>query len=177
MVRSRLLLITGIIAILVAFIALFSGGMIPTGSSNHDPVRKAEVDISLQSYNRTTADMTLEIPIHIREHSVYYESPQLCLYDRNGTVLYREALPTINNSDGGEFYKRPTITVDLEQLPKYILIDHPGLRNDPRFDVELLELVHDSERSKVIYTPRYGGLGDVQDRFDFPRTNETGKCG
>jgi len=102
---------------------------------------------------------------------VNYNNLQLCAYDRNGTLLQREPLGTISTNPPPELYKTFRVNLTVQIRPHYLIVDHPRLRNDSRFFNQIRYWNGET------YTLTYESLDEIQNQFEWPRTNETGTCG
>lgn len=143
----------------------------PDGSTNSAIIT---IDPSLRNTSgEGSIQISADVTVDIRGYNeINYEHIRLCLYDENGDVLHGEQLGDIHVSDGiyiREFSSNATV----ETVPKYIIVDHPELRTDSRIAVENRVWLPEQE----VYDLRREGLGDIQNQFEFPRTNETGTCG
>lgn len=178
-----------IIVPLAVAIILITGGCVQSGSSSPSATesttergltasggeapQQALVQISpypLDSSSEQFAKRVL-VSVKIRGYPPQrFENARLCLYDEGGTVLSNESLGTIVSPQTGEFVTSYSVNVTLSQRPKYIVVDHPELRNDNRLTVEMLEW----NSTRNLWIPQDGPslpLGN------WPRTNETGQCG
>jgi len=127
-------------------------------------------DTSVESPNDTTMRPRIAITIRGRG-SVNYENILLCAYDASGTLLQQRSLGDITTNASKDFYKiiRPNLTVQTR--PQYLIVDHPRLRNDSIFSTVTRYWEGDG------YGIVHQSLDEIQNQFEWPRTNQTGKCG
>lgn len=187
--RTKIMLGVLVVIAIVVAVVLSSGaiGIIDrsteSGGDNHDSIRRARIQVSPGPVSMVGENVTMS-PEVVFELYDYGDPPKydhvrlndvmLCLYDREGAILHSSNLGGISFPETGEFYRRQTVNVSTSTVPKYIIVDHPQLRNGTVFDQEVL--IWDPEREG--YTVSVAeGLGNIQDEFNFPRINEPGVCG
>lgn len=172
-----------------------SAGCVAPGESDTTPSTTHATEDSADESGNLPEDVYLELAQRPRadtsngtiavtvEASVYgyddlhYEDVQLCLYDENGTVVASKSIGTISARASTPEYRRDTYTVKVTGFPKYMTVDHPGLRNDSRVGVDLLIWSPRGDSGERFWNVTKAGLGEYQDRFEFPRSDEPGECG
>jgi hypothetical protein len=141
--------------------------------SGGEATQQALVQISPYPLDSSSEQFAKSVLVSVRIRGYppqQFENTRLCLYDEGGTVLSNESLGPIVSPETGEFVTSYSVNVTLSQRPKYILIDHPELRNNNWMTVEMLEW----NSTRNLWIPRDSpGLPIA----NWPRTNETGQCG
>ena len=153
------------------------------GGGENGPVRLAQIEISPGQVKRSGSNVSMspEVVIHLYDYGdppkyddILYEDVMFCAYDEEGAVLHSTNLGSVSSPETGEFFKAERVNMTVATVPKYLIVDHPALRNDSPFDTKVQVWNADRER----YSPALdGGLSEIQDRFEFPRTHEPGICG
>lgn len=149
----------------------------PSGVEDGKAPELARIDVDPGEFDRQgKPSMEIRVDVEIRGYeNLSYEDVQLCLYDSTGHLLSAEQLGRIYSPSPNwtTFTRSYSVEPTIESRPKYIVVDHPGLRNDSRFLNEIR--VWDEEHQA--WDVQFGSLDTVQDRFQFPRSNSTGVCG
>jgi len=192
--RRTQLALGGVIVGVALVVALFGGGLFASGSSTSTETtptdtpttntedggrgpQKASIGVYPLRFNPNVTDtnetlMQVAVQIIIWGYkNVDYDSLQLCAYAKNGTLLQGESLGNISTSPPPELYKTIRANLTIQTRPHYLIVDHPRLRNDSRFSNQVRMWYKDG------YTLKYENLDEIQNRFEWPRTNETGTCG
>jgi len=144
--------------------------------SGGEPQQLARIKINpgrlaLSGYDFKNTPARIKVKIYITGYKVSYEHLRLCAYAESGQLLQEKMLGNTSVAEQEDFRERFTVKYTANTRPHYIIVDHPKLRNDSRFTTDVRIYTGDG------YTLREGNLGSVQDRFTWPRTNQTGKCG
>lgn len=171
-----------IVIILVVAAGLFliysEGNQGPESSNTESDDGKASqtalISVTPKEFNQAGENVSLPVDVFVQIRGypeLSYDDVQLCFYSEGGEILAQEPLGTISSPDTGQFSEYYEKSVELAQRPTYIIVDHPELRNDSRFQTEVRYWA-DGDR-RVTYKP----LDEIQDEFDWPRTDEVGKCG
>jgi len=195
--RRTQLALGGVIVVVALVVALFGGGLLSSGSSTPTettptdtptndtdnggrPEQEAEIDIlphqfdpNISNRNETTMQVVVYITVY-GYGTVEYDNLQLCTYAENGTLLQRKPLGNISTNPPPELYRQIRTNLTVQTRPHYLIVDHPRLRNDSRFRNELLYI---KRQRDMIYDYSHQSLSEIQNRFEWPRTNETGTCG
>lgn len=147
--------------------------------------KDAEIKISPTALNFSdTYSMTLDVDAEAYGYNnLSYNDLRVCVYDHNGAILYGETIgqfTSATDASNTESYREYSINATTSSRPKYVTVDQPQLRHDGRVAVEIL-VINDNEES---WDDEWsGGVTSHNEKFDnitpfeFPRTNEVGKCG
>lgn len=134
-------------------------------SGETDP-RPGFGDLSLR-VNETAPDQTpftAEVAVSFEwavEDSVQFENVMLCLYRQDGSVLNTTNLGTFSTPQ-----TRVRIPTTAPERPEYIVVDHPGLRENGFVEMRFWN----EEQS-------YYDIGTIDDiEFDYARSDEAGSC-
>jgi len=149
----------------------------------HAPVQKAEIDISPGKMDSSGDQITMNINVVATIYDgnttpelsdLRYDHVLLCLYSQTGTVLHKEDLGTISTAGStNEFSERYDVPVTTNQIPRYMIVDHPDLRDGNSVSVDVLEWKPDRE----IYTQHSKSFGQLRTNFTYPRSEKVGECG
>jgi len=127
--------------------------------------------LGLSGVNLSNESIEIHVFIKVRGYSINYDKLRLCAYTQSGSLLQGEPIGNISVSDGSEAYQNYILNYTSDRRPHYIIVDHPRLRNDSRFRAQIRVWSGDG------YTLKWQSLNKIQNRFEWPRTNEPGKCG
>lgn len=134
-----------------------------------DPGQLADISISAPVSNGSIE--YVEVQYHAYGYcDLTYDDTMLCLYDSDGSLQFSKNLGRYHSSEDEVFFNEHTATPDLEHRPKYIVVDHPELRNDSRIQLERLAWRTDYGNNK-------GWVPYKSEAFEYPKSNKPGNCG
>jgi hypothetical protein len=107
------------------------------------------------------ADISVDLEWALEEERTYH-GVMLCLYDREGTVMYSTDIGPFRTSN-----VNVDVTVLAPERPDFVVVDHPELRANG-----FRQIRYWNEEQG------YWSIGTHADLpFTYPRTDEAGRCG
>lgn len=191
----RLLTIAFVIVLMISF----PGCVSETGSRTSAPLddnategadtdsgratQTAEIQLDIQSLNQGSPTIiTFDVDVEVRGYpGLNYRDVQLCTYSGNGTLLGAESIGTINTTNKKLHRSEIMTNMSFVERPDVIFVDHPQLRNDSRFQIDVRQWNHGADRLTLDTTTKSRNLTETVDQvapnLNFPRTSEVGRCG
>lgn len=132
----------------------------------------AYIKISPSRIDKSTNNMSVEIVIHeYGYNNLSYDNLTLCMYDSSGDIIQHQTFGQVGSLESNEFFEVYEFNVSVSSKPKYILVDHPELRNDSRIRNQIRVWNSGS------YGIEYQESNPMKDDFGFPRNSEIEQCG
>jgi len=95
-----------------------------------------------------------------------FEDVTLCLYDGDGNVLNSTIVGTVTGR-----FDNATFAISSDERPAYIVFDHPKFHDyETMYPRTLFWTEHG------YYQNSRASVGSIQNDFEYPRHNETGRC-
>lgn len=108
----------------------------------------------------------IEIGTPVYAENDTFHDVTLCLYDEAGNVLNSTVI-----GDVDERFQYLSYSISADERPMYVTFDHPRFYEHETMPALTLEWT-----SQDGYRIHETSLANVQDDFEYPRHNETGRC-